>query len=188
MRKKSDQVWVLSNSCFCLCFWFLLSVFSAWVSWIIDMSTLCMLAFFTTAHLSSVLVKVNLAVTQPKEVNSIAGIITFTICSIDFHRWSAVSIMALWSTFKYIYNVNSAKQKHSFGVVSFPGYVCLNTTSNQNCRLGRPGSTATLGSSNMKFPFIIYSTADFVPMIYRSQQEGARLNPCELQTCMTCML
>ena len=37
-----------------------------------------------------------------------------------------------------------------------------------------------MGSSNT-------STADFVPMIYRSQQE-ARLNPCELQTCMTCML
>ena len=123
MRKKFNQVWVLSCPCFCLCF---LVTFSP--------SFQCSVHGFLgayrhvhTLHAGILHHRPSLPDTckgQPKGVNSIAGMITFTICSID----SAVSIMALWSAFKYIYNVHSAKQKHSFGVVSFPGYGCLHTT------------------------------------------------------------
>ena len=118
---------------------------------------------------------------QPKGVNSIAGMITFTICSID----SAVSIMALWSASKYSYIQCKHCKTETLLWGSLIPRLWLPSYNNQNGRLGRPGNEATLGSSNKKFPFII--TADFVPIIYRRQQE-TRLNPCELQTCMTCIL
>lgn len=118
---------------------------------------------------------------QPKGVNSIAGMITFTICSID----SAVSIMALWSASKYSYIQCKQCKTETLLWSSLIPRLWLPSYYNQNCWLGRPGNEAALGSSNKKFPFII--TADFVPIIYRRQQE-TRLNPCELQTCMTCIL
>ena len=122
MRKKFNQVWVLSCPCF-------LSLFL--VTFFPPFSVQCM-GFLEHRHVHTLHAGIlhhspsllGICKGQPKGVNSIAGMITFTICSID----SAVSIMALWSASKYIYNVNSAKQKHFFGVVSFPGYGCLHTT------------------------------------------------------------
>ena len=81
MRKKFNQVWVLSCPCFCLCFWllsFLLSVFSAWVSWIIDVKHVHTLHTGILHHSPSLPDTCKgQPVTQPKEVNNIAGIANY---------------------------------------------------------------------------------------------------------------
>ena len=65
-------------------FWllsFLLSVFSAWVSWSIDVKHVHTLHTGILHHSPSLPDTCKgQPETQPKEVNSIAGIITFTIC------------------------------------------------------------------------------------------------------------